>query len=128
MATGSRPISPHLQIYRWYFTMALSILHRVTGVALAGFLVFVTWWLMALASGPEAYARFAWWIDSWLGGLVLVLVTIAMFYHLLNGVRHLAWDMGWGYDPQVARQTGVWVLAGTAVLTLLTWIVILSAG
>ena len=81
MAQAERPLSPHLQIYRWYFTMALSIAHRVTGVGLALGLMLVTWWLLALASGPEAFATVQAVMRSWFGVLVLFLYTLVLFYH-----------------------------------------------
>lgn len=123
-----RPLSPHLGIYRWYFTMALSIAHRVTGVALASGLVLLTWWLVALASGPDAFATIHWFIDSWFGALVLFGYTLVVFYHMGNGVRHLVWDVGYGFDVEVARRSGMAVLAFAGVMTLLVWIVVGVAG
>ncbi|MDX1541607.1 MAG: succinate dehydrogenase, cytochrome b556 subunit [Geminicoccaceae bacterium] len=123
-----RPLSPHLQVYRWYFTMALSIAHRVTGVGLAGGLVLLTWWLMALASGPEAFATAQDIVTSWFGLLVLFGYTFVIFYHMGNGIRHLVWDMGYGFDLDVARFSGMLVLAFAAVMTIFIWIVVLVAG
>lgn len=127
MAQPTRPISPHLQIYRWYLVMATSILHRVTGIALSVGLLFVTWWLLALASGPEAFSWVQAAMRNPIGWLVLFGYTAAIFYHLCNGIRHLAWDAGFGFDKLVAKQSGVLVLALTGGLTLLTWLVILIA-
>ena len=101
MARAERPLSPHLQIYRWYFTMALSIAHRITGVGLALGLVLFTWWLLALASGPEAFATVHGVMVSWFGRLILFLYTLTLFYHMANGIRHLAWDFGYGYEKNV---------------------------
>ena len=128
MAQASRPLSPHLQIYRWYLTMALSIAHRVTGSALAVGLLLLTWWLMALAGGPESFATVRAVMDNFLGGLVLFGFTLFLFYHTLNGVRHLVWDLGHGLDKEAARQSGIVVVAGSVILTLLTWITILIVG
>lgn len=128
MAGSGRPLSPHLQVYRWYFTMALSIAHRVTGSALAVGLLLLTWWLVALASGPESFGTVQAVMDNFLGGLVLFGFTFMLFFHLCNGIRHLAWDMGYGYDKDVAHQTGIATVAGAAVLTLLVWLAILIAG
>ncbi|HEX6145002.1 MAG TPA: succinate dehydrogenase, cytochrome b556 subunit [Geminicoccaceae bacterium] len=125
---AERPLSPHLQIYRWYFTMALSIAHRVTGVALAAGLVLLTWWLVALAGGPESFATVQWLVDSWFGGLVLFGYTFVLFYHLGNGVRHLVWDAGYGFDIDIARFSGMLVLAFAAVMTILVWIIVAAAG
>ncbi|MDF1585087.1 succinate dehydrogenase, cytochrome b556 subunit [Marinimicrococcus flavescens] len=128
MAGSGRPLSPHLQIYRWYFTMALSIAHRVTGAALAVGLLLLTWWLVALASGPESFQNVQAVMDNFLGGLILFGFTFLLFFHLCNGIRHLAWDMGYGYDKHVAHQTGIVTVAAAAVLTVLVWLAILIAG
>ena len=123
MARAERPLSPHLQIYRWYFTMALSIAHRITGLGLALGLVLFTWWLLALASGPEAFATVHAVMVSWFGRLILFLYTLTLFYHMGNGIRHLAWDFGYGFDPAVARASGAAVLAFAGGLTVLVWLV-----
>jgi succinate dehydrogenase / fumarate reductase cytochrome b subunit len=123
-----RPLSPHLQIYRWYLTMASSILHRISGVGLVLGLVLLTWWLTALARGPESFAVVQAAIDNPFGGLVLFGLTVALWYHLLNGIRHLLWDAGYGFSRHVAERASLVVFASTAVLTLLTWIVILAVA
>jgi succinate dehydrogenase / fumarate reductase cytochrome b subunit len=128
MAEASRPLSPHLQVYRWYLTMALSIAHRVTGAGLAVGLLLLTWWLLALASGPDSFATVRAVMDNWFGGLVLFGFTLFLWFHTLNGVRHLVWDTGYGLDKDVARQSGIVVVGGAVILTLLTWIAILIAG
>jgi succinate dehydrogenase / fumarate reductase, cytochrome b subunit len=124
MARADRPLSPHLQIYRWYFTMALSIAHRITGVGLALGLVLFTWWLLALASGPEAFAIVHGVMSSWFGVLILFLYTLTLFYHMGNGIRHLVWDFGYGFDSQVARASGAAVLAFAGAMTVLIWLVV----
>jgi succinate dehydrogenase / fumarate reductase cytochrome b subunit len=108
--------------------MALSIAHRVTGVGLALGLVLLTWWLLALASGPEAFAPVHRIVNSWFGALILFLYTLTLFYHMGNGIRHLVWDAGYGFDPQVARASGAAVLAFAGGMTVLTWLVIAFAG
>ncbi len=128
MAKAGRPLSPHLQIYRWYLTMALSIAHRASGVALSVGLVFLTWWLLALAGGETSFAAVEWWKDSVLGFLFLFGMTFVLTYHLGNGIRHLAWDMGYGFEPEVARASGIAVLVFAAVVTLLTWLSIAIVG
>jgi succinate dehydrogenase / fumarate reductase, cytochrome b subunit len=128
MAQASRPLSPHIGIYRWYLTMALSIAHRITGAALAVGLLLLTWWLMALAGGPDSFATVRAVMDNVLGGLVLFGFTLFLFYHTLNGIRHVVWDLGYGLDKVAAHQSSVIVLAGTVILTLLTWLTILIAG
>lgn len=128
MARSERPVSPHLQIYRWYLTMALSIGHRVTGVGLALGLLLLTWWLLALASGPEAFATVQAAMHSWFGVLVLFIYTFVVFYHLGNGVRHLVWDAGYGFDIEVAAHSGIAVLAFAGVATVLFWLVLEIVG
>ncbi len=128
MAQAERPLSPHIQIYRWPLTMALSIVHRATGVGLALGLVLVTWWLLALASGPEAFATVQAVMSSWFGILVLFLWTLALYFHLGNGLRHLIWDVGYGFDVDVARKSGIAVLVFAGAMTVLTWLVIALAG
>ena len=128
MAQASRPLSPHIGIYRWYFTMALSIAHRVTGAGLTVGLLLLTWWLLALAGGSDSFATVQAAMDNFLGGLILFGFTIFLFYHSLNGVRHLVWDTGRNLDKEGARTSGMIVLAGTAALTVITWIAILLVG
>ena len=118
MAQAGRPLSPHLSIYRWYFTMALSIAHRVSGSALAVGLLLLTWWLLALAGGRESFATVQAVMDNFLGGLVLFGYTFVLFYHLGNGVRHLVWDAGYGFDIEVARWSGMVVVGAAAALTV----------
>jgi succinate dehydrogenase / fumarate reductase cytochrome b subunit len=128
MARSERPLSPHLQIYRWYFTMALSIGHRVSGVGLALGLLLLTWWLLALASGPDAFATVQAVMHSWLGRLVLFVYTFVLFYHLANGVRHLAWDLGYGFELRTAISSGIAVLAFAGALTVLLWLALAIVG
>lgn len=128
MAQATRPLSPHLQVYRWYFTMALSIFHRASGVALATGLILLTWWIMALASSEAAFATIHGIVQSWFGGLVLFGFTAALFYHGANGVRHLFWDAGLGLSKEDAAKSGKITVGVAAVLTLLTWVAILSGS
>ena len=128
MARSERPLSPHLQIYRWYLTMALSIGHRVTGIGLALGLLLLTWWLLALASGPAAFATVQAVMRSWPGVLVLFLYTFVLFYHLGNGIRHLVWDAGYGFDIAVAARSGIAVLVFAGIATVLVWLVPVIIG
>jgi len=128
MAKANRPLSPHLQIYRWYLTMALSIAHRTSGVALSVGLLFLTWWLLALAGGEETFARVEWWKDSVLGILFLFGMTFALAYHLGNGIRHLVWDMGYGFEPEMAQKSGIAVLVFAGAVTVLTWLAVAIVG
>lgn len=119
-----RPLSPHIQIYRWTLTMMLSILHRATGLALYAGTALLAWWLLATASGPEAYAQVQAVSSAWYGRLVLFGYTWALFHHMFGGIRHFIWDTGRGFDLKhveiLARITafvpplltlGVWVAA-----------------
>jgi succinate dehydrogenase / fumarate reductase, cytochrome b subunit len=128
MAGLVRPLSPHLGVYRWYFTMGLSIAHRVSGAGLVLALVGLAWWLLALAGGPARYAQAQAVLGGWLGGLVLLGFTLLFFYHALNGVRHLVWDTGRNLDKHAAYRSGVLVVAGAVLLTLLTWLALLLVG
>jgi succinate dehydrogenase / fumarate reductase cytochrome b subunit len=119
MNSRGRPLSPHLSIYRWPITMTLSILHRVTGVALSiGFVLLVAW-LVAAADGAEAHTRFAELMQSAGGRIVLAVLSFAFFFHLSNGIRHLIWDLGYGFEIPQANASSWVVIAGTIVLTLL---------
>ncbi len=121
MAQAERPLSPHLQIYRWPVTMATSILHRMTGVALAAGTLLLTWWLLAAASGPAAFADVQAFISHWFGRLVLFGFSWALIYHLCNGIRHLFWDAGIGFELETADRTGWWVIVGSVIVTLIVW-------
>ncbi|MGH6945317.1 MAG: succinate dehydrogenase, cytochrome b556 subunit [Geminicoccaceae bacterium] len=127
MAKVERPLSPHLQIFRWYYTMVLSVAHRATGLALALGIVLFTWWLLALASGPEAFATVQAVMRSWIGLLVLFGYTFVVFFHLGNGVRHLVWDFGYGFEIGTAYRSGIAVVVFAGVMTIITWLVIGSA-
>ena len=128
MAKAQRPLSPHLQIYRWYLSMALSIAHRASGIVLSGGLVLLTWWLVAMARGPEAFATVQAVVGSWLGGLVLFGLTYVVFHHLASGIRHLAFDAGWGFERDQAHQSGILVIGAAAALTVFVWLAFLIVG
>jgi succinate dehydrogenase / fumarate reductase cytochrome b subunit len=123
-----RPLSPHLQVYRWQISNTLSILHRLTGVALAAAAAVLVAWLLAVASGPAAFLRFAAVLRSIPGQLLLLGITFAFCYHLANGLRHLAWDAGYGFDKHTARRSGFAVVAVAAILTVLIWVAAFAAG
>lgn len=125
MAQAQRPLSPHLEIYRWYFAMALSTLHRITGVALTFGLALLTIWLFSVAMGPEAYGWVQWFVDSWIGVLVLFGFTFALFFHFANGVRHLVWDAGYGFDLDNARLSGFATLIFAGGMTVILWFIVL---
>jgi succinate dehydrogenase / fumarate reductase cytochrome b subunit len=121
MTTGERPLSPHLQVYRWQITMVLSILHRATGVGLTVGTLLLAWWLLALAAGSDAYAQVQAFNGSWFGRLLLFCWSWALFYHLCNGIRHLAWDVGFGFEIPTFYKTGWAVVIASVVLTLIAW-------
>lgn len=121
---GNRPLSPHLQVYRLPLTAKLSILHRITGVALAGSGLLLAWWFVAGAWSPEAFALADRVLGSWLGAAVLILSLWALAYHFCNGIRHLVWDMGRNFTLAGAARSNYLVLAGSVVLTLLVLILI----
>lgn len=121
MSNAGRPLSPHLSIFRWPITMALSILHRVTGVAMAvGLLVFASW-LMAASGSADYYTVIAGLLGSPLGKLLLIGWSAAFFLHLANGVRHLIWDAGYGFEKSQASSSGWFVVVSTVVLTAAFW-------
>ncbi len=121
---GNRPLSPHLQIYRPQWTWVPSILHRLTGVGLAVGGVMVVWWLTAAAVGGRDYFVLVdGLITSWLGHLVLLGLTWSLAFHLLNGIRHLVWDVGLGFEVATAERSAQGVVIGSVVLTVLLWIV-----
>jgi succinate dehydrogenase / fumarate reductase, cytochrome b subunit len=122
-----RPLSPHLQIYRWTWTMTMSIMHRITGGALYVGTILLAFWLLSMASGPAAYDRAAWFFNSLIGRLILFVYTFILMQHMIGGIRHLIWDFGYGMEPgtrmNMARATPI----AAAILTLLIWITALVA-
>ena len=130
MATRERPLSPFMigPYYRPQLTSVLSILHRAAGVVLAGGVLLVVGWLVALAFDPEAYASLAAALASLPGKAVLMLLTAALVYHFFNGLRHLFWDAGLGYDIPTAYRTGYAVIALTVAVTALLWWIGLGAA
>jgi len=122
MPAGNRPLSPHLQVYRPQLTSVLSFIHRLTGAGLAVGTLLLVYWLVAIASGPETYDTAQDLIGSFIGRLFLFGWSVALFYHLCNGIRHLVWDTGHSLDLEGVYRGGWAVLIGTGVLTLLSWI------
>ena len=122
---SSRPLSPHISIYRWPITMATSILHRATGIANSvGFIVLAAW-LFDAAAGADAYAFFLSYMDSTVGKLLLIGWTFSFFFHLGNGIRHLVWDAGHGFEKSQANRSSWFVLVLALVLTGAFWAVLL---
>ena len=116
-----RPLSPSVTTWRWHVTMAASIFHRVTGSGLYFAALVLMVWALSLAAGPEAYGVFTGIAGSIVGKIVLFGLTLCAFYHLANGIRHLAWDSGFGFKPKTATSTA-WLVIGFAILaTLVFW-------
>ena len=123
-----RPLSPHLQTYRWTLTMALSIVHRATGVALYFGTLLLVWWLVSAASGPAAYANVQAFSGSWIGRLIAFGYTWALMHHALSGVRHLIWDIGYGFKAS-EREWLTWAaLIGGIALTIILWVLAYTMG
>lgn len=124
----SRPLSPHLQIYKWGITMALSILHRITGVALAIGSLLLVGWLWAAAYSPQCFASLNSFFADGIGKFLLFCWSVAFYLHFCNGIRHLFWDIGKGYEIGVAKRSGWAVVIMTAFFTFFTWMTILKGG
>jgi len=117
-----RPLSPHLQIHRWLLTMTMSIVHRVTGAALFFGTLLVAWWLISASNGPNRYAEVQWFMSTFIGRLTLFGYTWALLHHALGGVRHLIWDLGYGFGPNEREWLIRASLVGSIVLTVVLWI------
>jgi succinate dehydrogenase / fumarate reductase cytochrome b subunit len=128
MPVRPRPLSPHLGIYRWQISNSLSILHRLTGVALAFGFAALCFWLICLAGGEDSYRMAERVFDNTLGHLFLCGWTFAFLYHLLNGVRHLFWDMGKGFERLPRHASGWFAILGAVVLTVGVWAMIWHQG
>lgn len=121
MSIRNRPLSPHLQVYKPQITSILSITHRATGVALAAGALLLTYWLTSAAYGPEAFERTHSLFGTVIGRVVLLGFTFAFFFHLCNGIRHLFWDAGKGFEMSAVRASGMAVVVCALCLTLLSW-------
>ena len=120
-----RPISPHLQVYKPQITSVLSIFHRITGVALTFGLILLVAWIFTLSLGEEYFEYFSLFIKSWFGLLILFGFTLALNYHFCNGIRHLFWDVGYGYEIETVHKSGLAVLIVSFSLTTLIWYLVL---
>lgn len=120
---GARPLSPHLQIYRPQLTSGLSILHRITGVGLALGAFLLVWWFLAAATAPDYFDFVDGILTSWIGHLILIGSAWALSYHFANGIRHLVWDMGYGFELDDVRKSGIAAVGASVLLTLLILIV-----
>lgn len=117
----ARPLSPHLTVYRPIVTMVMSIMHRITGAANFVGIVLVAWWLVAAASGPEAYATASGFLGSWFGMIVLFGFTWSVMHHMLGGIRHFIWDMGHAFDEKPRERLAWATILGSVTLTIVLW-------
>lgn len=121
--TKSRPLSPHLQIYKPIPTMVMSIMHRITGGALYVGTVLVAWWLIAAAMGEAYFNWVSWFFGTWIGMLILFGYTWVLFHHMLGGIRHLVWDTGHGYEKHLSTRIAMAMPVASAALAVLTWVI-----
>jgi succinate dehydrogenase / fumarate reductase cytochrome b subunit len=121
MEKRERPLSPHLQIYRPQLTSVLSITHRTTGIALVAGTLVLVYWLLAVATGAEAYASAQALLGSWIGRIVLLGFSFSLFFHLFNGIRHLFWDAGFGFELKTTYASGYTVVIVSVAMTVIAW-------
>jgi succinate dehydrogenase / fumarate reductase, cytochrome b subunit len=122
MSHVQRPLSPHLQIYKPQLTSVLSVAHRATGIALSVGAILLVWWLLAAATSDAAFATAQGFWFSWFGRLLLFGWTWSFFYHLCNGIRHLCWDAGWGFELNETYASGWTVVVASVLLTIVVWV------
>ena len=123
MNSSNRPLSPHLQVYRPQLTSVLSITHRATGIGLSFGIILLITWIIAAAAGENYFNMVNSLVTSWFGKLVLLGFTWALFYHLCNGIRHLFWDAGFGFELSTVYKSGYATIAGSIILTATAWII-----
>ena len=122
MNDSNNPLSPHLQIYRWHISSLLSITHRISGVINLLGLILIFFWLIFLSLGENNYQSFLLIINSFIGKFILIGFTWSMSFHLLSGIRHLVWDLGYGFEIRTANITGVIVIISSLALTIIFWL------
>ena len=127
-APSKRPLSPHLQVYRLTLSMLMSILHRITGLALCAGMIMLTWWLLAAAAGQNAYGTFEAFSTSWFGRLVMFGFSWAALHHLLGGVRYLLWDLGIWIDNEEREWLIAANIVGSILCTVLLWVILFLSG
>ena len=125
MSTDNRPLSPHLQVYRLPFTALTSISHRISGVLLSGGSLVLVYWVLAVAGGPESYRTASAILGSLPVQVLMFIWTLVLFYHLCNGIRHLVWDAGHGFELEQAERSGQIAIGAAVALTLLAWLIAL---
>ena len=122
MTANQNPLSPHLQIYRWHISSLLSITHRIAGVINLLALILIFFWLLALSFGENNYELFLLIINSFFGKFILIGFTWSMSFHILSGIRHLVWDLGYGFEIKTANISGIIVIICSLVLTIIFWL------
>ena len=122
MSDSKNPLSPHLQIYRWHISSLLSIIQRISGVINLLSLILIFFWLLAFSFGENNYELFLLIINSFLGKFILIGFTWSMCFHILSAIRHLAWDLGYGFEIKTANISGIIVIISSLALTILFWI------
>ena len=122
MNDSKNPLSPHLQIYRWHISSLLSITHRISGVINLLALVLIFFWLVVLSLGENNYELFLLIINNFFGKFILVSFTWSMSFHLLSGIRHLVWDMGYGFEIKAANISGIFVIIFSLAMTIIFWL------
>ncbi len=123
MASVRGPLSPHLTVYKWQITMVLSILHRATGIFLSIGLLLLSYWLLSVASGSESFDTISNHLNTWYGKVVLIAFTFSIYLHLCNGIRHLFWDVGLGFEIKTSNVTGYITAITSILLTVLSWVI-----
>ena len=122
MNDSKNPLSPHLQIYRWHISSLLSITHRISGIINLLALILIFFWLVILSLGESNYELFLLIINSFFGKFILIGFTWSMSFHLLSGIRHLVWDLGYGFEIKTANISGIIVIISSLVLTIIFWL------
>ncbi|SMC77084.1 succinate dehydrogenase, cytochrome b556 subunit [Rhizobium sp. RU36D] len=120
---SNRPLSPHLQVYKLIPTMAMSIIHRITGAALYFGTILVAWWLVAASTGAAYFDWVSWFMGTIIGRLILFGYTWALLHHMLGGLRHLMWDLGYGFEKEFSTKLAKANIIGSIVLTILVWVI-----
>ncbi len=123
MEQEKNPLSPHLQVYKWQISSLLSITHRVVGVVNFFIVTLICIWVLSLLLGENTYSSIVFFLNTFLGKFFIISICWTFSFHVLNEIRHLAWDLGYGFDIKIAKITGVLVFLGSFVLTILIFII-----
>ena len=123
MNDSKNPLSPHLQIYRWQISSLISITHRITGILNFLGLIFISAWISSAGISENLFECFSVFLKSFIGRFILIGFTWSISYHLLSGIRHLFWDLGYGYEINTANFSGILVILGSLVLTIILWMI-----